>query len=54
MYAEVSLDHTMKLLIRCKLAFNSRAMLFKLFEYVTRFRERIEELRVVISKLKQP
>ena len=30
-YKEVTLENAMKLLIRCKLAFNSRSMLVKMF-----------------------
>lgn len=54
LYSHINLQNTMKLLIRCKLAFNSRAMLMKLFQYVTKFKEAIDEFKIVMEKLKIP
>mmetsp|Transcript_35436 Transcript_35436/g.54224 ORF Transcript_35436/g.54224 Transcript_35436/m.54224 type:complete len:131 (+) Transcript_35436:448-840(+) len=33
-YKEITLENTMKLLIRCKLAYNSRNMLITMFQYL--------------------
>lgn len=48
-YKEVTLENAMKLLIRCKLAFNSRSMLMKMFKHLSQYRTLAEQLKALVA-----
>jgi hypothetical protein len=47
-YKEMTLENTMKLLIRCKLAFQSRTMLLKMFDLFATYDECSTEIKKII------
>jgi hypothetical protein len=50
MYKEVSLETTMKLLIRCRMAFDTRRSVLELFDTIDTYQSQYEELRDIILK----
>ena len=50
MYREVTLENTLKLIIRCKLAFNSRTMLVQCFDLHRKYSEKVTNLKIIIDK----
>ena len=48
-YKEVTLENAMKLLIRCKLAFNIRSMLMKMFELLLKYKTLAEQLKTLVA-----
>ena len=50
MYKEVSLETTMKLLIRCRMAFETRMKVLELFESIDTYQTQYDELRDIILK----
>jgi hypothetical protein len=48
-YAEITLENTMKLLIRCKMAFSSRTLLITMFELITQYDEHMDILRSLVE-----
>ena len=45
MYSEMTIENTIKLLLRCKLAFNSRKVLVDVFEALNRYETSTKELQ---------
>jgi hypothetical protein len=48
-YKEITLENTMKLLIRCKLAFSSRNSLITMFQSITEYDSEMEETKRLVE-----
>ena len=50
MYKEITYETTMKLLIRCRMAFDTRAKALELFDAIETYQAQYEELRDIIIR----
>jgi hypothetical protein len=48
-YREVTLENTIKLLIRCKMAYTSRAMLIQIFHMIAEYRAAVDQIKSLIE-----
>lgn len=49
-YKEITIENTMKLLIRCKLAFHARSMIIDILNYVISYEMNAVDLKDIIDK----
>lgn len=49
-YKEVTLENTMKLLIRCKMTYSSRHMVLELFDFYRDYEREVSGLKEIIDK----
>jgi hypothetical protein len=54
LYTEVNLENTLKLMIRCKLAFESRKKVLQLFNSVHVYEQQYENLKYILEKQGKP
>lgn len=50
MYKEVTLENTLKLMIRCKMTYNSKEMILKCFDLFEDYENKTNNLKAIIDK----
>lgn len=50
MYSEVTIENTLKLLLRCKLALNSRRVLLDIFSAIGNYESAVKEVQGVLDQ----